>query len=180
MDSQITRARELDAVHGTVCAITRALDSLGDQHACILHCMQPHRSNFYHQLERDFSARVSPCNPRGKFRAAIGKAIFGVPALILMDDHGKLPLLFSKIGEQAMAGLYVVNKTTLALVPAFAQLDASEIVAAVKTDPTHLVYHVDEDAAGGDGKVIELLSTGASCPKVLSAALDLVVTPFST
>lgn len=169
--SQLARARTLNDVRDVLFAIAHALESLGDQHACVLHCMQPHRSNFYQQIEHDFSVRVFICSPRNNFKATISSVVLGVSALIVVDDYDSLPSLFSQLGEQAMVGLYVISKSKLASIPDLTQLSTGEIAATIKKDPAHLLYQVDEDSAAGDGQVIELLSAGADCPNLLREAV---------
>jgi len=171
MNSHLVRSCRLEEVHNVLEAIGRALDGLGDQSVCVLHCMQPHRSSFYHQLERDFGVSILLCHPHDGIKAVIGKIALGVSALIVIDQYGTLPSLFSRVGEQATAALYAINRSLLAVVPDLARLNVSEIAEVIKEDPAHLVYQVDEDAAGEDGRVLEVLSIGVECPQALREAV---------
>lgn len=99
--------------------------------------------------------------------------MLGFSALIVLDDYKKLPPLFSRLAEQAMVALYVIDKSMLASVSDLARQNSAEIKKTIEKDPRHLIYKVDGDSAESDGKVIELLSIGVDCPNVLSEAVGI-------
>ncbi|MRR59446.1 MAG: hypothetical protein EG824_14750 [Deltaproteobacteria bacterium] len=171
MKTELVRSRNLERVHDALLAIARALADFGDQEVCILHCMQPHRSNFYRQLEQDFGVSTLLCHPHKGFKAAFERILLGSSALIVIDRYDQLPSLFSRIGEQTIAALYLVDKSVCSTIPNLSRLNASEIVALIMEFPTHLVFKVDEDSAGEDGQVLEYLSIGEDCPQVLKEAV---------
>jgi hypothetical protein len=172
MVNQLTRERTVDEVRNTLLAIKSALSSVGELQTCVLHCMQPRRLNFYQGLEIDFGVRIVPCHPRKGLKSVLFKGMLGYAALIVPRDYNELPSLFARIGEQAIAGLYVISNSMLESAE-LAQLGNSEIATAVKQSPAHLFYQVDEDSAVEDGLVTELVSVGPICPKMLAEAVGL-------
>lgn len=174
MNNQLVRSRKHEDVYIVLLRIAHTLDELADEQACVLHCLQPHRSGFYRRLEREFGVRAIPCHPRGGgLKLLFSRIVLGASALIVVHLYEKLPALFLRIGEQSMVGLYSTNISTLASVSSLAQLNTSDILAAIKENRSHLVYQVDEDAAAGDGLVTELISVGPDCPKVLKDSVEL-------
>jgi hypothetical protein len=169
---QFERSRAHAEVQASLLSIQQVLHQLGDQQACVLHCMQPHRPDFYRRLEHEFGVLVQTDQQRVGLRAAITKAL-GLSALIVLNRYEELPTLFFRISEQATAALYVVARSTTEALPEMAQLNASEIVAEIKRDPTHLMYQVDEDAATADGRMVEVVSAGPDCPQALKEAVGI-------
>ena len=167
MNREQIRSSELENVREVLLLITQALKGLGDQNACILHCKQPHRSSFFHQIELEFGVSALLCYQGDGIKAMIKKIMLGVSALIVLNNYDEITSLFVRIGEQSMAALYVVNKSTLEVVPNLLQMSTSEILNVIKEDSANFVYQVDEDSAGEDGKVHEYFSFGSECPNVL-------------
>jgi hypothetical protein len=174
IQDQVVRSRAHADIEVSLVAIRQALEQFGDLQACILHCMQPHRPDFYRRIEQDFGVRVRTNQQRSGFTAAVGKAALGLPALIVLTQYEELPRLFSRISEQAVAALYVVPMSTEELLAKLAHLSASAITAEIKGAPAHFLYQVDEDAVTTDGRTVEVISTGPDCPQALKAAIGIM------
>lgn len=166
-----TRARTYEEIRTTLLAISRELVHLGVDYGCLLHCVQQHRPAFYHQLENEFGSHVLLCEPERGIRAIITRATLGVSAVMVVENYSLLEPLFLRISEQGLAKLYVIKKSGLVSLTNLARRHASEITSAVQTDPSHLLYQVDEDSADSEGQMIEVISVGAECPRSLSDAV---------
>lgn len=170
MNPMQVRTRNFDEVAAVIAAISSALQGLGDDHACFVHCMELHRSGFYKTIEHEFGVHVIPGRAPG-LKAGLMRLAFGFSAMIEVENYEMLVPLFSRVGEQAMAALYVVRRSTLSE-DALKRMRTPEINAAVLNDPTHMVYQVDEDSADEAGLVAEILSTGDKCDPLLKTALS--------
>jgi hypothetical protein len=137
--------------------------------------MQPHKEHYYHNLAEEFGVRAALYGGRGSVKKALTRAVLGTPALLFLDRIEALPELVLRVGEQALAGVYVVQAKTFGL--GLEALSYSDIREAVLADSTHLMYQVDEDAADEDGRVLEVLSFGPVCPHPLRDAVGDLVKP---
>jgi hypothetical protein len=170
---QLIKSRAHDEIRASLLSIQKVLRQLGDLQVCVLHCMQPHRLDFYERLEREFDVRVHIEKRRVGLRAFLSRVAFGPSALVVLSRYEELSTLFLRISEQAMAALYVVPKSILEALPEMARLSPLEVSAEMKRFPTHLLYQVDEDAAGVDGRTIEIVSVGPDCPQLLKEAVGI-------
>jgi hypothetical protein len=135
--------------------------------------MQPHKEHYYQKLAAEFGVRAVLYGGRSSVKAALTRAVLGTPALLFLERIESLPELALRVGEQALAGVYVVQAETFG--SGLEGLGYSDIREAVLADPIHLMYQVDEDAAGEDGRVLEILSAGPACPHPLRDAVGSLV-----
>lgn len=168
MNKQKKSFRTHNEIYSSLRLISQAMYCLDDQYVCVLHCMQQRRSKFYEEIKEEFSVRIFPCKHGGGIKANIAQAVVGYSALIVVDQFEILPPLFLRVAEQAMASIYVVQKSTLAsTLNLLGQLSATEIFNRILQDPMHFLYQVDEDSATEDGLVVEIVGTGEKCPRAL-------------
>ncbi len=175
MNAPISRTRTLDEVRATLAAIASVAKSSSSVGAavCVVDCMQPHKEHYYQKLAAEFGVRAVLYGGRSSVKAALTRAVLGTPALLFLERIESLPELALRVGEQALAGVYVVQAETFG--SGLEGLGYSDIREAVLADPIHLMYQVDEDAAGEDGRVLEILSAGPACPHPLRDAVGSLV-----
>lgn len=175
MIAPVSRTRTLDEVRSTLAAIASVAKSpsLVGSAVCVVDCMQPHKEHYYQKLTAEFGVRAVLYGGRSSVKTALTRAVLGTPALLFLERIESLPELALHVGEQALSGVYVVQAETFGA--GLEGLGYSDIREAVLADPTHLMYQVDEDAAGEDGRVLEILSAGPACPHPLRDAVGSLV-----
>jgi hypothetical protein len=170
MSYNFTRYRLHEDIHKTLVTVSTDLEQLQEDYACVVHCIQQRRANFYSTLESEFQVQVITCSGN-TVKAAIAKLMLGFPAVIVIRDYSRIADLFGRVGEQAIAGLYAVKKATLGNWLNLATQDAKNLENLIRNDSSHFIYQVDEDAAMHDGLSLEIVSIGADCPSSIKTTM---------
>jgi hypothetical protein len=135
--------------------------------------MQGKSDGFYAEIAGEYGVDVTFLKKHGGFiRRAFGGAL-GKTALIHVTEGQQIINLLPRITEQGMGGAYFGNSVNLRGLINESITSEFEPTEKVRSDPTHLIYLIDEDASRDSEKIIEIVDYGNECMQGLVAALHL-------
>lgn len=134
--------------------------------------MQHHRGSFFSGLQEEFDVEVVRCDGAiADVRKWTVEFLMGWTAVILVRSPEHIAPVFRRISEQAVAGIYGLNQRAFAELPDLCRTNSNRIEGFVESQPEHLFYSLDEDAADSSGLIPQRVSIGPSCPPAIASAV---------
>jgi len=170
---KVVRDRSYEEIQLSVKQLAEAYDDAPEKISCLLHCMQGKSDSFYAEIVDQYGVEIFFLKKKeGIFQRVLSK-VLGNPALILVSNGEQVIDLLPKITEQGLGGAYFYSSVSTSSVMGEIKKFEFEPEDIVRSDPTHLIYLIDEDASHDSDKITEILAYGPECQRSLIAALNL-------